>query len=308
MNCTEGRDFHLSAFSLPFEFSLVLFFGILLMYLVAVSGNLVIIGLVYTISQLHTPMYYFLCNLSVQDIIYVSATLPKFLSVTVSGDTRILFTECITQMFFFTFCVGTEFFLLTFMAYDRYVAICVPLRYTAIMNPNLCFVLCSIAWFVGFCNAFAHAILVSNLFFCHFQEISHFYCDLKTMIELSSSDVTYIETMVSVECLFLGVIPFLLTLASYICIIVTILKIQSSTGRLKAFSSCSSHLTILVLFYVPSLSSYLIPRSKQSEEQNKTLSLLYTALVPTLNPLVYSLRNKQVWKAVDLLVERYRKC
>ncbi|XP_073447407.1 olfactory receptor 2T5-like [Aquarana catesbeiana] len=306
MNCT--RDFHLSAFSLPFDLSLVLFFGILLMYLVSVSGNLVIIGLVYTISQLHTPMYYFLCNLSIQDIIYVSATLPKFLSVTISGDTRILFPECIMQMFFFTFCVGTEFFLLAFMAYDRYVAICVPLRYTTIMNPKLCFVFCFIAWFVGFCNSFTHAILVSNLFFCHSQDISHFYCDLKTMIELSSSDVTNIETMVSVECLFLGVIPFMLTLASYICIIVTILKIQSSAGRLKAFSSCSSHLTILILFYGPSLSSYLIPRSKHSEEQNKTLSLLYTALVPTLNPLVYSLRNKQVWKAMDLLMERYGKC
>ncbi|XP_077323637.1 olfactory receptor 2M5-like [Lithobates pipiens] len=238
----------------------------------------------------------------------IEATLPTFLSITISGDTRIPFPECITQIFFYTFCVGTEFFLLKFMAYDRYVAICVPLRYTTIMKPNLCFMLCSIAWFVGFCNSFTHAILVSNLFFCHFQEISHFYCDLKTMIELSSSDVTNIETMVSVECLFLGVIPFLLTLASDICIIVTILNIQISAGRLRAFSSCSSHLTILILFYGPSLSSYLIPLSKQSEEQNNALSLLYTALVPTLNPLVYSLRNKQVWKAAGLLMKRYGKC
>ncbi|KAM5147987.1 olfactory receptor 2M2-like [Mantella aurantiaca] len=309
MNCTaEERVFRLSVFSLSFNFHLVLFFGILMIYLISVSGNLVIIGLVYATSHLHTPMYYFLCNLSVQDIIYVSATLPKFLYVTISGDSRILFPECITQMFFFTFCVGTDFFLLTFMAYDRYVAVCLPLSYTIIMNPNLCVALCSFAWLVGFCNAFTHAILVSSLFFCHSQDISHFYCDLKAMIELSSSDVSNIETMVSVECIFLGVIPFVLILASYTCIIATIINIQSSAGRSKAFSSCSSHLTVLILFYGPSLSSYLIPQSENAKEQTKMLSLLYTALVPMLNPLVYSLRNKQVLTAAELFKERCLKC
>ncbi|XP_018419886.1 PREDICTED: olfactory receptor 2M2-like [Nanorana parkeri] len=307
MNCTEERDFHFSPLSLPFHFHLLLFFGILVIYLVSVSGNLLLIGLVYAVPLLHTPMYFFLCNLSVQDIVYVSATLPKFLSVTISGDSGIPFSDCMMQMFFFTFCVGAEFCLLAFMAYDRYVAICVPLCYTTIMNPNLCVALCSVAWLVGFCNSFAHAVILSNLFFCRSRVISHFYCDLKTMIELSSSDITKIQTMVSVECIFLGVIPFVLILSSYTCIIVTIVNIQSPAGRWKTFSSCSSHLIILILFYGPSLGSYLIPQSEHSKQQNKMLSLLYIALVPMLNPLVYSLRNKQVFRAVELLIERYRK-
>nr|DBA18412.1 TPA: hypothetical protein GDO54_016656 [Pyxicephalus adspersus] len=303
----KERYFFLSAFSLPFHFHLVLSFVILLIYLVSVFGNLILIGLVYAVSHLHTAMYYFLCNLSAQDIVYVSATLPKLLSVIVSDDTRIVFPECITQMFFFSFCAGAECVLLTFMSYDRYVAICAPLNYATIMNPNFCVVLCSIVWLIAFCNSFTNTMLVSNLLFCYSHNISSFYCDLKIMIDLSTSDTARMQTILSIECTLLGVIPFMLILASYLCILTTIVKIKSSTGRSKAFSSCSSHFTILMLFYGPSLSSYLIPQSENSQKVNKMLSLMYTALVPMLNPLVYSLRNKDVLKAANLWVKRYLK-
>ncbi|XP_063797640.1 olfactory receptor 5V1-like [Pseudophryne corroboree] len=304
INCTVQRDFHLLAFSISEDLQLLLFTGILVMYLLTVLGNLIITGLIYVTPQLHTPMYYFLCNLSVLDIVYVSSVLPKFLSILVMGDARIVFPACITQMFFFTFCVGAEFLLLASMAYDRYVAICVPLRYTIILTKLLCITLFSISWMVGFFNALTHAVLVSTLSFCNSQDISHFYCDLKTMIALSSCDITDIQMLVSVECVFLGLTPFVLILTSYSSIIATIIKIRSSAGRVKAFSSCSSHLTIVILFYGTSLVSYMVPESQHSPEQDKFLSLLYTAVVPMLNPLVYTLRNKQVLRSLDNILKR----
>ncbi|XP_044130072.1 LOW QUALITY PROTEIN: olfactory receptor 1G1-like [Bufo gargarizans] len=307
-NCTAQSEFHLSGFSLSDTFQPVLFSGTVVMFLLTVLGNLIFTGLVYTTPELHTPMYYFLCNLSIEDMIYVSSTLPKLLAITITSDTRIMFPECIAQMFLFTFCVGTEFLLLSSMVYDRYVAICVPLRYTIIMNKDVCVGLFSLPWLMGFLNALIHAVLVSHLSFCYSHNINHFFCDLKTMIALSSDDITTIEMLVAVECVFLGVIPFVMILMSYTCIITAILMIRSSTGRVKAFSSCSSHLTIVVLFYGVSLSSYMIPESLHSQEQDKVLSLIYTALVPMLNPLVYSLRNKQVLGAIDALVKRCLKC
>ncbi|XP_063797644.1 olfactory receptor 5V1-like [Pseudophryne corroboree] len=307
INCTVQREFHLLAFSISADLQLLLFIGILVMYLLTVLGNLIITGLIYLTPQLHTPMYYFLCNLSVQDIIYVSSIIPKFLSILVTGDTRIVFPACITQMFLFTFCIGAEFLLLTSMAYDRYVAICIPLHYTIIMNKNLCISLFSVSWIVGFLNSLPYIVLISTLSFCNSQNITHFFCDPKTLIVLSSGDITDIVMLVSVECVFFGLTPFVLILVSYICIIATVIKIRSSAGRVKAFSSCSSHLTIVILFCGTSLSSYLIPESQQSHKQTKILPLLYTAVVPMLNPLVYTLRNKQVLRAMDNILKRYLK-
>ncbi|KAM4722816.1 olfactory receptor 5AR1-like [Rhinophrynus dorsalis] len=300
-NSSLQREFHLVAFSSYSEWQYVLFAGVLLMYLLALLGNLTITTLFCLVPQLHTPMYFFLCNLSVQDIVYVSTTLPKLLAITGTGDTRIPFSDCITQMFLFTFCVGTEFFLLTSMAYDRYVAICVPLNYVLIMNKRICALLAMAAWIIGILNSLTHSLLISNLSYSNSKEINHFYCDLKTMIKVSSSDTTDIETVVSVECIFLGFFPFILILTSYICIVSSILKIKSSAGRVRVFSSCSSHLTIVILFYGTSLTFYMKPESEHSQEQDKWLSLLYTAVVPMLNPLVYSLRNKDVLRAMKIL-------
>ncbi|KAG9467020.1 hypothetical protein GDO78_015768 [Eleutherodactylus coqui] len=302
-NCTG--EFHLLSFSISADFQIVFFTGILLMYLLILLWNLVIVVLISLSSKLHTPMYYFLCNLSVQDIVYVSAILPKFLAITITQDLRIAFQGCIIQMFFFTFCVGTEFLLLTSMAYDRYVAICVPLHYTTIMSKGVSIILALASWLVGFLTALIHSVMVSFVSFCTSQYINHFYCDLKTMIQLASSDTTHIKTLLFVVCVVLGLFPFLLILTSYIFIISTIIKIRSSKGRAKAFSSCSSHLTVVILFYGTPLSAYMIPESEHSQEQDKMLSLLYTAVVPLLNPLVYSLRNNEVLTAVKNINQKY---
>ncbi|XP_063284195.1 olfactory receptor 5V1-like [Pelobates fuscus] len=302
-NCTVHADFQLLAFFGFTNIQYLLFSGILVMFIFAVLGNTLITTIVCLVSQLHTPMYFLLCNLSVQDIVYVCAILPKVLAITLTGDNRISYPDCITQMFFFTFCVGTEFFLLTTMAYDRYVAICVPLRYSLIMNRVVCVLLVTICWFVGILNSLTHALLISKLSFCFSQELDHFYCDLKTLIKLSSSDTTHIQILLSVECVFLGFLPFMLILASYACIISAILKIRTSTGRIRVFSSCSSHLTVVFLFYVTSLSFYVKPETGKSQE-DKLVSLLYTAVVPMLNPLVYSLRNHDVLRAIKNFVGR----
>ncbi|XP_063797643.1 olfactory receptor 5J3-like [Pseudophryne corroboree] len=305
INCTVQSEFHLLAFSISSGFQLLLFIGILVMYLLTLLGNLIITGLIYVTPQLHTPMYYFLCNLSVQDIIYVSSVLPKFLSILVTGDTRIAFPACITQMFFFLFCIVSEFLLLTAMAYDRYVAICIPLHYKTIMSNNVCITLISVSSLVCIFNSLIYAVLISNASFCNSQVISHFYCDLKAMIALSSGDVTGIKMFLFMENVFMGLTPLVLILVSYTCIIATIIKIRSSAGRVKAFSSCSSHLTVVLIFCGTALFSYMVPDSQVSQKQDRFLSLLYTAVVPMLNPLVYTLRNKQVLRAMDNVLKRY---
>ncbi|XP_069823852.1 olfactory receptor 1G1-like [Dendropsophus ebraccatus] len=304
-NCTTLGEFHLLSFSISADFQIAFIIGILLMYSLTILWNLVIIGLISLTPQLHTPMYYFLSNLAVQDVVYVSSILPKFLGITITKDNRIAFPECMTQMFFFIFCVGTEFLLLMSMAYDRYVAICVPLHYSVLMNPGRCVLLALASWLVGFFTALIHSLLVLFASFCSSQDINHFYCDLKTVIKLASSNTTHIRTLLFVVCVVLGLFPFLLILLSYIFIILTIIKIPGSKGKEKAFSSCSSHLIIVVLFYGTPLSSYMIPESERSEEQAKMLSLLYTAVVPLLNPLVYSLRNGEVLTAMKIINEKY---
>ncbi|XP_075142314.1 olfactory receptor 5V1-like [Leptodactylus fuscus] len=305
MNGTNPKNFRLLSFPVSADFQLVLFIGILLLYSLILLGNLVIIALISLTPQLRTPMYYFLCNLSVQDVVYVSAILPKFLTITITKDSRISFPGCIAQMFLFTFCVGTEFLLLTSMAYDRYVAVCAPLHYPNIMSRVTCVLLALASWLLGFLTALVHSLMVSFASFCSSQDINHFYCDLKTVIGVASSDTTHIKTLLFAVCVLLGLFPFLLILTSYIFIIMTVIRIRSSEGKVKAFSSCSSHLTVVILFYGTPLSSYMIPESPHSQEKDKTLSLLYTAVVPLLNPLVYSLRNKDILAALKSVTDKY---
>ncbi|KAM4641257.1 olfactory receptor 1G1-like [Discoglossus pictus] len=269
------------------------------MYLLSVFGNLVIIILVCLASQLHTPMYLFLCNLSAQDILFVSTLLPKLLAIIVTGNTRISFSGCITQIFLFTLCLDAEFNLLTTMAYDRYVAICIPLHYSLIMNKRMCALLITASWFISFLNSLIYCLLISNLRFCKSNYINSFYCDGMIMLKLDCSDIIHFKVYIPVIGVLLGWIPFMLILISYISIIFTILKIKTSTGRLKTFSSCSSHLTVVIMFYGSSLILNMKPKSELSQEQDKLLSILYIAVVPILNPLVYSLRNKEVMKAMQ---------
>ncbi|KAG9470138.1 hypothetical protein GDO78_018786 [Eleutherodactylus coqui] len=263
------------------------------MYLLAVVGNLIIVALVCAAPQLHTPMYFFLCNLSSVDAIYVSAILPKMLSIIITEDKTISFLGCLTQLYFFMFCALNENYILACMAYDRYVAVCSPLHYSLIMTRKVCFILTTSYMIISAMNSLMLTIMTSILSFCYSYKINHFFCDITPLMALSSSDTHNMKMILSLESLFASVI-FLFILTSYVRIISTVIKIPSSKGQLKAFSSCLSHIITVLLFYGPSIFMYLKPDSEDSKEQDKIISMLYVAVVPMLNPFVYSLRNKDV--------------
>ncbi|KAE8619183.1 hypothetical protein XENTR_v10009670 [Xenopus tropicalis] len=300
-NNTLPTYFSLLSFPSFAEAEILLFIGVLLMYLLAVLGNLVIIALICLVPHLHTPMYFFLCTLAFQDIVHISAIQPKLMAVTITGDHSISFPGCISQIFLFVFCLDVESFILTTMAYDRYVAICVPLRYSVIMNKSVCTLLTIVVWILASLNALMYSLLISNLSFCKSHELNHFFCELKAMLYLSCSDITTNLIILFVEDLIIGVFLFILILTSYIFILSVVLKIPSSAGRIKAFSSCSSHLIVVTLLYGICLGFYMKPESEHSQEQDKVLSMVYVLMIPLLNPLVYSLRNKEVWKAFKKL-------
>ncbi|KAG8441171.1 hypothetical protein GDO86_006784 [Hymenochirus boettgeri] len=300
------HKFTLVAFSRVTYINISIFIGILIMYLLVVLGNLAIATLICLVYKLHTPMYFFLCNLAVQDIVYVSTTMPKLMDIIATGDNGISFAGCITQIFVFDFCVLTEFYLLVTMAYDRYVAICLPLRYSLIMEKRACALMALASWVAGAINSMLFTLLISNLSFCKLREINHFFCDPESLMKLSCSDTTTILNIVFVEgivfCFLLSII-----LTSYAFIISTILKIQTSAGKQKAFSRCSSHLTTVILFFGTAISLYLKPEAEYSPELDKLLSLLYVVLVPLLNPIVYSFRNKQVWMSAKEFFDKFSK-
>ncbi|XP_031754084.1 olfactory receptor 13-like [Xenopus tropicalis] len=304
-NKTLQREFHLLAFLSHEKLQLLIFLLVLLMYSLTVCANLIITALVCLVPRLHTPMYFFLCNLSVQDIVYVTAILPKFLAITITGDNSISFLGCMTQMYLYALCVMVEFLLLTSMAYDRYVAICIPMRYSLIMKKSVCVLLASDSWLIGAIISFTYCWLVVNLQFCDHQEIDHFFCDLKTVLELSCGDTTNLKSVILAVCVLIGFLPFGLILISYGNIISSALKIRTSAGKLKTFSSCCSHLTVVLLFCGTSLSLYMKPDSGNSQEMDKLLSLLYVAVTPLLNPLVYSLRNKDIINAIKNIIKLY---
>ncbi|XP_018427786.1 PREDICTED: olfactory receptor 10AG1-like [Nanorana parkeri] len=293
-------EFYIMAFPELEYLWYILFVGVLLFFLMAICGNLLIIVLICLVPHLHTPMYFFLCNLAAQDVIYVSAILPKLMCIFLTGDHNISFTGCFTQMFMFSFCVATEFCLLTSMAYDRYVAICIPLQYSIIMHFKKCSLMALACWVVHGLNAALYTLLMSQLAFCHIKAINHFFCDARAILKLSIGNITHIKIIIFIESLVLGFIPFALILISYSHIIFAIQKIKSTTGRLKTFSGCSSHIITVILFFGASLSQYINPEP-EFKEQDKMLSLLYVAVVPMLNPLVYSLRNKDVLQAMKKL-------
>lgn len=301
-------EFQIIAFTTSANVTNLTFTVFLLMYMTAVSGNLLIATLICKASQLHTPMYFFLCNFSIVEATYVSTILPKLLSITLTGNKRISFQDCITQLYFFMFSGDAEIFFLTCMAYDRYVAVCTPLHYVLVMRKGICIVLAAFCFIFSIFNSLIFSILTSTLQFCHSLDINNFFCEIRSLIALSSSDTTSREIALIVEDICIVFLTFLLISTSYVYIILTILKINSSNGRLKAFSSCSSHLTTVSLFYVPITFLYMKPQSHQSDDQDKLLSLLYVIVVPTLNPFVYTLRNKEVIGAlVKLTYIKWRK-
>ncbi|XP_029435791.1 olfactory receptor 5V1-like [Rhinatrema bivittatum] len=273
-------------------------------FFISILGNLGFLILMWSDHHLHKPMYFFLSNLSFIDICNTTVTLSTMLQNLMNGKTFISYSLCMTQLYFFISLTGTEFLLLTAMAYDRYVAICNPLRYPHMMSKRICIILVAASWLGGSLDGVPIEIFISQFSYCGSNEINHFFCDINALLKLSCSDTHNFEIVVLSEGAFLSLIPFLLTLSSYIFIIVAILKIHHSEGRRKAFSTCSSHLTVVFLFYGTILFVYLRPSSMQSPEQDKMFALLYTVLTPMLNPIIYSLRNQEVKNALRKIIIR----
>ncbi|KAM5132143.1 olfactory receptor 1E16-like [Mantella aurantiaca] len=291
--------FHISAFAISKTERCLLVAAVLVMYMVTVLGNLIIVLLVCLVPRLHTPMYFFLSNLAISDVIYVSVTVPKLIYILLTQDHQMTFSACMAQVYFFSFSAGCDVFLLTSMSYDRYVAICKPLQYSLLMNKTVCILLDLCTWLISAANAAINVLSTSLLSFCPTQNIDHFFCDQKELYAMASSDATgNKKILILFEDILFACFPFLLIMTSYVFIISTILKIRTTKGRLKAYSSCTAHLTTVILFYGPIIVLYGKPHSEDSKEIDKLLTLLYTAVVPMLNPFVYTLRNKDILNAI----------
>uniref|UniRef100_A0A8C3XPF0 Olfactory receptor n=1 Tax=Chelydra serpentina TaxID=8475 RepID=A0A8C3XPF0_CHESE len=339
-NQTYVTEFNLLGFGNLSQLQTLLFLLFLVIYIVTVAGNILIVVLVVTDQHLHTPMYFFLGNLSCLETCYSSTILPRVLASLLTGDRTISVSGCITQFYFFGVLVASECYLLSMMSYDRYLAICKPLHYTVLMNGRICLQLAAVSWLGGFMATTIVTCLMSQLHFCGPNEIDHFLCDFTPVIKLSCSDtslitlVTFILSSIDTLPPFLLTLtsyvfiistilripsttgrrkafstytlpPFLLTLASYVSIISTILRIPSTSGRRKAFSTCSSHLLVVTIYYGTLIIVYVLPDTETLRDLNKVFSVFYTVLTPMVNPLIYSLRNKEVKEALGKV---FNKC
>ncbi|XP_072269964.1 olfactory receptor 4E2-like [Pyxicephalus adspersus] len=289
-------EFILIGLSHSHEFQVIFFVLFLSLYLMTLSGNLLIITAVYVDPSLHSPMYFFLSNLSFLDICYSTVTIPKMLANILSNQKTISFNQCISQLFFLHLFGGTECFLLTVMAYDRYVAICNPLRYHVVMSFKCCCWLVASTWLGGFSHSFTQAFLTYQLPFCGPNKINHFFCDVHPLAVLACSDTFFIDMFIIGNSGMISLSCFVVLLLSYFVIITTILKIHSSEGRRKAFSTCAAHLLVVIFFFGPCVFIYLRPPVNYAAD--KLVSVLYTVLTPLLNPIIYTLRNQEVKNAI----------
>ncbi|KAG9465569.1 hypothetical protein GDO78_018078 [Eleutherodactylus coqui] len=296
--------FYIVTFSRNVEEQFLFFVMFFLFYIVSIIWNLTIFIVIFLDEHLQAPMYFFLCNLSFVDILYTSVTLPKLLDVILTGDIRISYIACLSQLYFFISSACTEIFLLTTMSYDRYVAICHPLHYVLLMGRRKCFLLVASCWIIACSASIFVTILASTLDFCKSRNINHMFCDMKILTMLSCGNKKKIEIMTYVETFVLGLCPFSLILISYSKIMLSILKMHSSGQRSKTFSTCTSHLIVLLIFYGAISFMYMRPASENSEELDLIFSVFYLAVTPTLNPLIYSLRNKDIknaiWKKINI--------
>ncbi|XP_064124989.1 olfactory receptor 8G1-like [Loxodonta africana] len=290
------------------ELQLPLFLFFLGVYIVTVVGNLGMVTLIGLSSHLHTPMYYFLSSLSFIDLCYSTVITPKMLVNFVTEKNTISYPECMTQLYFFIFFIVSECHMLAVMAYDRYVAICKPLLYNVTMSYRVCSWLLIVVYMIGFIGATAHTGCMLRVVFCKAKIINHYFCDVRPLLELSCSSI-YINVVVLL-CFstFNTLVPTLNILASYASIIASILRIHSTEGRSKAFSTCSSHILAVTIFYGSAAFMYLQPSNVSSMDQSKVSSVFYTIIVPMLNPLIYSLRNKDVKVALNKIIEKRLFC
>ncbi|KAM5171671.1 olfactory receptor 1468-like [Mantella aurantiaca] len=275
-------------------YNLLLFALVLIIYIGTICGNFLIIFLIYYSKTLHSPMYFFLSQLSVSDIMLTTDIAPNMLNIVLHEQTSISFSGCITQYYVFCSIETFECYLLTVMSYDRYLAICSPLHYVSIMNSGLCIKLVVASWLLSCFLAFISTLAICQLEFCGPNVIDYLYCDINPIIELSCSDTSRIQMQDILLCFPVLVLPFLVIVVSYTYIVLTLLKIPSFSGRKKSFSTCSSHLIVVFMFFGALAATYLIPKEGQSQALSKMMPMLYTIFTPLLNPFIYSLRNKDI--------------
>ncbi|XP_019499240.1 PREDICTED: olfactory receptor 2A12-like [Hipposideros armiger] len=302
-------EFILLGFSNDPTFNRTLFVAFLLLYLSSVLGNGLIVTLICLDTHLHTPMYFFLCILSLLDMGYVTTTMPQMLLHLLAHSHTISFAGCWIQMYVFSALGLSESIIFVVMAYDRYVAICYPLHYTVILNWSLCTRLAGGTWACGFFFSLIHTFLTMRLPYCGPNVVNHYFCEGPSVRSLACVDTHLTEMVDLVISVFMVVAPLSLILASYIRISQAILKIKSMQGRCKAFSTCASHLTVVTLFYAPGTYIYMRPNSSYSHEQDKQVSLFYNVFTALLNPVVYSLRNKDIkWAFLKIMGQSRLAC
>ncbi|XP_072006503.1 olfactory receptor 10A7-like [Engystomops pustulosus] len=303
-NTTVLTEFIMLGFESIHNIRILMFILLLLIYCFTILMNFLIIALVSTSRNLHTPMYFFISQLSISDILLTTVIVPKMLHVLLYQRGTIAFSDCMTQLYFFASLEASECLLLAVMSYDRYVAICNPLRYNSIMTHRCCVILVVTSWLGGFCIVFPIILSTLMLNFCGPNIIDHFFCDFIPILELSCSDPHIVRMEIALSSIILILIPSILIIFSYTKIIITILRIPSSTGRQKAFSTCSSHLIVVSIFYGTIFGVYVLPPTDRTLSISKILSLLYTVFTPLINPIIYSLKNNDIKEALHDRVHR----
>ncbi|XP_067390561.1 olfactory receptor 10G4-like [Emydura macquarii macquarii] len=298
-NVTPVMEFTLLGFSEAREWKIYFFLLFLAIYLLTVMGNLVILVTINLSPQLHSPMYYFLRQLSLLDICYSSVTLPKMLADFLAGSHSISFVCCVAQLYSFHFFGGAECFLLTVMAYDRYVAICDPLHYSSTMNKGACVWLVAGTWLAGSLHSALQTALTFRLPFCGPNQLDHYFCDVPPLLKLACADTSVNEAVLFANVGVVALSSLALILGSYIWIISAVLRMHSEEGRRKAFSTCAAHLAVVVLLYGPCILVYMQPAS--GHPLRKVAAVFYTAVTPALNPVIYTLRNQEIKRAVRRL-------
>ena len=303
-NITEITEFILLGFSDFPQITALLFVMFLILYITTLTWNLSLVVLIRMDSYLHTPMYFFLSNLSFIDICYISSTVPKMLSNLFQEKQTISFVGCIVQYFMFATMGLSESCLMTAMAYDRYAAICNPLLYSSVMSPTLCAQMVMGSYTAGLTGSVSQICALLQLYFCGPNVIRHFFCDISQLLNLSCSDAFFVQVLLAILTMCFGIANALATMLSYGFIVLSILKITSAKGRSKAFNTCASHLTAVSLFYSTGIFVYLRSSSGSSSSFDRFTSVFYTVVIPMLNPLIYSLRNKEIKDAMKRLQKK----
>ncbi|XP_053320022.1 olfactory receptor 11A1-like [Spea bombifrons] len=298
LNTTKVTEFSILGFQGLQIFSPLLFVPFFLIYTLAVVGNLLIIVLVLKSHNLKSPMYFFFTQLSVSDILLTTNIAPYMIHLIINGGGKISVAGCIIQYFLYGFSAAAQCLLLTVMSYDRYLAICWPLRYTSIMDQRLLSQLVLWPWLLAFMVMVITVSLMCNLQFCGPNVIDHYFCDIEPILELSCSDHSIVDITYFIFVILFTIAPFFFIVFTYISIFITIFGIPSSTGRKKAFSTCSSHLSVVSTYYGTLITIYMVPIKRQSFNVNKVISLLYTLGTPFFNPIIYSLRNQEIKTAL----------